>query len=146
MRLPMLTSMRHLWATIHGISFPVTSALSLSGSFEQITTFGTTGHQSQACVFDLRTPVSPKPADGTIPACPDRCFSTLLEAVPASGASVLTPATCATRPSVVSLVVASSIALAVRTQVQRGLGFCFSSGTCCWLTRLLLSVRWSGGL
>jgi hypothetical protein len=40
-----------------------------------------------------------------------------------------------------------AIARAVRTQVQRGLGeLCFSSAACGWLTRLLLSVIWSGGL
>jgi hypothetical protein len=40
-----------------------------------------------------------------------------------------------------------AIAQAVRTKVQRGLGeLCFSSGTCGWLTHLLLSVIWSGGL
>jgi hypothetical protein len=40
-----------------------------------------------------------------------------------------------------------AIAQAVCTQVQRGEGeLCFCSGTCGWLTRLLLPVRWSGGL
>jgi hypothetical protein len=33
MCLPMLASMRHLWATIRGISFPVTSALSACVGF-----------------------------------------------------------------------------------------------------------------
>jgi hypothetical protein len=34
---------------------------------------------------------------------------------------------------------------ALRCSAGRG-GFCFCSGTCGWLTRLLLSVRWSGRL
>jgi hypothetical protein len=39
-----------------------------------------------------------------------------------------------------------AIPQAVRTEVQRRLGgLCFSSGTCVWLTHLLLSVRQSGG-
>jgi hypothetical protein len=40
-----------------------------------------------------------------------------------------------------------AIAQAVRTQVYRWLGdLCCSSGTCGWLSHLLLSVRWSGEL